>query len=212
MEAAFEAKAAQGTQEPTGPADATRSIRERHERLSRGEGRERMLTPKPPTRPEMAPTAAQDGLELMLSSQPPPQETEVVHLKRLTDHYRQAGALPTPGASDDAKEDRFHFCVQVRGVDDTEFQEISERAIREPTEAERSEGTTRPTDFRRFNRLLVTQAIVTPNIRDSRLAGDYGAPENVVRAWFLPGEIAQLVGVVNDLSGWADNAVERARK
>jgi hypothetical protein len=146
--------------------------------------------------PEMAPAVARSSLELMLSSAPSATETDRYEIPRLT---RRFGAP---------------FVVELRNLSDTEFEELSERAQREPTLEEREQGVTiRPRDLNKFNLLVVAEAMVEPNLRDEALRSKWGPrPEDVVRRWFLVGEIQRLSGVVSNLSGWGDGAVVRAKK
>ena len=176
-------------------------------------------------RPSMDPNLAHAELSLMLSAEPPPIERDTFKIKRLTTHYRELGRLPTPQEAkgiegeegyreaDDPDDLQFHFSVTLRGLSDAEFEQLGERALREPTKDEEKLGQfAKVRDPQRMNLLMVAQAMENPNLRAGELLSAYGRPEEIVRRWFAPGEIMQLASWVNDLSGWGNAAVERARK
>jgi hypothetical protein len=168
-----------------------------------------------PEMPELAPDVAQAELDMMLASDPPPVERDIFHIKRLTDHYRALGSLPTPGTGDNKDDHKFHFHVQLRGLGDTEFERLRERAQREPTAEEiRLAGGIlgKQRDPDKHNLLMVTAAMEHPAMTAPALLEKYGRPEDALRHYFNPGEIFQLASWVNDLSGWSNAAVERAKK
>lgn len=164
---------------------------------------------------------ASNALRIMMSCTPPPVEQEVFKVRRLTTKFRETMVpdgeggerpmIPTPGKDDDPDDLRFHFWVELRGLLDTEIEELEDRAMRPPTPQERKRFGDRPQrDFPLFNRLLIATAMLNPDLR--QLGLDMGQPERIVRMWFTPGEITWLSSGVNDLSGWDDGAVEKAKK
>jgi vacuolar-type H+-ATPase subunit I/STV1 len=133
----------------------------------------------------------------MLSTQPPPLPTEIVEMKALAERM---------GIE--------RFDVQIRGLNDSELEQISERATKEPTKAQRKMGMSRGApDFTRQKRLIVATAMMVPNLKNPELLDKYGPrDEDVVQKWFLSGEIDQLSEAVNDMSGYGAGAVERAKE
>jgi hypothetical protein len=167
-----------------------------------GAPRPRMREAKTPL-PEMHPAVAHAELELMLSAEPPPVEQDTFRIKRLTDHYRSLGKL----------QDDQYFTVTLRGLTDQEFERLRDRSLREPNEEEKQmQIFAKQRDPDRMNLLLVTSAVVAPDMRAPALLQKYGRPEDVIRSFFNPGEIFQLASWVNDLSGWSNAAVERSKK
>ena len=201
-------------QQASDAAQGAREIEQLDKELSSGQQSGRMRTASPRRDPnEMDPAAAHSALQLMLSSEPPPTESDIVKLARLTEHFQAIGKLPTPDKEDDPSDLRFHFWIRVRGVDDSEFERLEERAMRDPRPEERRENPNlgKIRDGQKFNRLLLVEAIIEPDFHRPEWQ-QYGSPENVISRWLVPGEIQRLAGVVMDLSGWSSGAVERARK
>lgn len=140
--------------------------------------------------PELAPEEAQSALDAMLSSEPPSNPVESYKVSRLG------------------------ITLKLRGVSEQEIDVVGRRAERQPTKAERARGIFAPQrDSARFNLLLSTVGMVDPDLNDSALRQKFGPrPEDVVRRWFLPGEIIQMADVIMDLSGYGDEAVVKAGK
>jgi hypothetical protein len=136
------------------------------------------------------PGEAASALETMLSSSPHDTPEEKREIKRLG------------------------FAVTMRGVGERQVDMIGKRSERPPTKAERARGVIgNQRDAAKFNLLLVTEGMVDPDLTNRDLLGKFGPrPEDVVRNWFLPGEIVALADAVMDLSGYGEEAVTRAKK
>lgn len=146
-----------------------------------------------------APSARQanDALASMLATEPPPLPTEVVEMKDLAERM---------GIE--------QFSVQIRGLNDKELEQVSERATKPPTKAQRKMGmTSGAPDQSRMKRLIVEKAMISPDLTNAALLEKYGPTgEHVIQRWFLSGEIDQLCEAVNDLSGFGAGAVERSKQ
>jgi hypothetical protein len=140
--------------------------------------------------PAMSPQEAQSALDAMLSSEPPSTPVEPYTVTRLG------------------------MTLKLRGVSEQEIDVVGRRSERQPTKSERARGIFAPQrDSARFNLLLTATGMVDPDLTDSMLQGKFGPrPEDIVRKWFLPGEIIQMADQIMDLSGYGDEAVVRAGK
>jgi len=140
----------------------------------------------------------------MLSVKPPDVEHADIEVTRLTRHFQDAGVWP---------KDR-PFLFKLRGLGEAEFKNLVEQSERDPTRKEREDGARGPIrDMDKLNMLMLTRAMVRPSLTDPGLLSRCGpTPERVIQSWFAAGEIAQLAGQVNNLSGWGEDAVVRAKK
>lgn len=139
---------------------------------------------------DLSPTEAKSALEAMLSSQPQDAPIESYTVARLG------------------------FDVTLRGLSEREIDQVGRRSERPPTKSERARGIIAgQRDPARFNLLLVSEALIDPDLTNRELLSRDGPnPADVVRKWFLPGEIIQLADTVMDLSGYSEEAITRAKK
>jgi hypothetical protein len=139
---------------------------------------------------ELTGEEAQSALEAMLSSTPQAAPTESYKIKRLG------------------------FAVMLQGISERQIDLIGRRSERSPSKTERGRGVFgQQRDINKFNLLLVTEGMLDPDLTNRDLMAKFGPrPEDVVRQWFLPGEIIQLADLVMDLSGYSDEAVKKAKK
>jgi hypothetical protein len=148
---------------------------------------------------------AESELEAMLAVQPPTvsEITAVINMPQLARRLsKKAGR-------------RLHeFHVTIRALTEKELEQCSERAQRDPTAAEKEGGARgKVRDPGRFNRLVVAEAIVSPDLKHPALLKHTGpTPEHAVMQWFLTGEIDRLADEVTDLSGYSLEAVRRVGK
>lgn len=171
---------------------------------------------RPEPEPDMALADAETELESMLSVEPVPVDeiTEDIDMpmfaKRLSKKRVQQGLPPLPVDKDGVA----HFIVKVRALHESELEGIGRRAEREPTREQKEQGVRgKVRDMNRFQRLVFTESIMTPNLADPRLLKRDGpTPEHVVSRWFLQGEIDNAADVVTDISGWSAEAVKRVGK
>jgi hypothetical protein len=136
------------------------------------------------------PHEAQSALDAMLTSEPQQAPSERYILKRLG------------------------FTVTLTGISEREIDQIGRRSERQPSRSEKARGlVTAQRDIAKFNLLLVASGMTDPDLSHAELRAKYGQrPEDIVQAWFLPGEIVQMADMVMDLSGYSDEAVVRAKK
>jgi hypothetical protein len=139
---------------------------------------------------ELPQEVATSALEAMLSSAPKDAPREKFTVKRLK------------------------FNVELQGISERQIDQIGRRSERAPTKSERARGIfTTQRDASRFNLLLVAEGLVDPDLTNRELQAKFGPrPEDIVKTWFLPGEIVQMADVVMDLSGYGEEAVVRAKK
>lgn len=133
---------------------------------------------------------ARSALDVMLSSAPQEMPTEKTVISRLK------------------------LTVTLRGVTERQIDAIGKRSERQPTKSERARGIfSTQRDGAKFNLLLVAEGLEDPDLTNRELLARFGPrPEDVVKQWFLPGEIVQMADVVMDLSGYSEEAVTRAGK
>ena len=167
------------------------------------EGRETLqpaAVPVSTTKPKVTdddaldPSTAQDLLELLLSAEAPPSFPEQEYVVLRADRS-------------------MHVKVRLRGLSDLEMERIGERCFRDATPREKKLGAgDQVRDQARLARLTVTEAMVHPPLTDPRVLAKWGpTPEDVVKQWFLPGEIDKMGDQVNDLSGWGEEALSRIK-
>jgi hypothetical protein len=146
---------------------------------------------------EMSSEEASRELGLLMSQEPPPPATETVNLGMLAERLGV---------------ERFRWTL--RSISPEEIQQIEKRSMRDTTKAERvATGLRRIRDQRRYAELYVAAATVDPDLTEVARTGRFGpAPEYVVRAWLLEGEIENLFNVATELAGWGEKAVERAKE
>jgi hypothetical protein len=139
---------------------------------------------------ELPTEVAESALETMLSSTPQDAPQEKFVVKRLK------------------------FTVTLQGISERAIDTVGRRSERAPTKSERARGIfANQRDASRFNLLLVAEGMVDPELTNPQLLAKYGPrPEDVVKTWFLPGEIVQMADTVMDLSGYGEEAVVRAKK
>jgi hypothetical protein len=130
-----------------------------------------------------------DALARMLTDEIPSMPTEEFYLTRLS------------------------WTVTLRGLEDSELEAIQRRSLRKPNRSERDRGQDEPVrDGTKVNRLTVITGMVAPDLNDNRIIAKYGTAEKAAQAWFLPGEIIRMADAIADLSGWADDSLEKAKK
>lgn len=99
----------------------------------------------------------------------------------------------------------------LKVLDDETMDDLRERATKT---VKRGRQRERELNFRLFNSLLVGEATVEPNLRDSRLLGKFGSmePHKMLRKLLLPGTITKLADKVMELGGYDDDELVEAGK
>jgi hypothetical protein len=148
---------------------------------------------------------AESELEAMLAVEPPTvaEITETVRMPELARRLSKKAGRRLP-----------EFKVTLRALTEKELEQCSERAQRDPTAVEKEGGARgKVRDPGRFNRLVVAEAIVSPDFtHPALLKRDGPTPEHAVMRWFLTGEIDRLSDVATDISGYSLEAVRRVGK
>jgi hypothetical protein len=145
----------------------------------------------------LTPEEAHDELHALMAPQPPPPPERTYNLGLLAERLG-----------------RTTFKWKLRGLLDDELDEIEERSQRQPTKAEVKAGVRGTVkDQKRYQRLMIAYATVYPNLEDQNLLAANGTvrAEDVVSRWLMAGEIDLMTGAIQDLTGWSNNALQRAK-
>jgi hypothetical protein len=146
-------------------------------------------------KPPLDKEEAQDLLDIMLAAEAPPPYPEDDFIIRRPD-----GSLTAK--------------IRLRGIPEDEMDLLAARCWRTPTDQEKKAGVTATLvrDMSRLKRLTTGAGMIQPLVTDSRLLAKYGPrPEDVVTNWLLTGEIDKISDAVNDLSGWSEDALTKAK-